>query len=68
MTISVTIKNKKAKKILEDLASLDLIEISTSKTITKVKKKERTLTHIASESSLAKTWNTKKEDDAWRNL
>ena len=69
MTISIKIKNLKAKRILEDLASLDLIEITEeSKTSTKIKSKEKTLTHVASKQSLAKTWNNAKEDKAWQDL
>ena len=31
-------------------------------------KKEQTLTHIASENSLAKDWLSTEEDTAWNNL
>lgn len=66
MTLLVKIKNPKAKKLSEDLASLDLIEMQ-EKDVTK-KKKEKTVTHLASEKSLAKTWDNKKEDGAWQDL
>lgn len=72
MTVSVIIKNKKAKKLLEDLASLDIIQIKKenkeSSFIKNPVKKEKTLTHLASEKSLAKTWDTAGEDEAWQNL
>ena len=70
MTISIKIKNIKARRILEDLASLDLIEISHEKInpINKKAAKEKTFTHMASEKSLKKTWDNKEEDKAWRNL
>jgi hypothetical protein len=71
MTVSIKIKNPKAKRILEDLAALNLIEI-TKETKSKVnrnsKSQEKTVTHLASEKSLAKTWNTPKEDEAWQDL
>jgi hypothetical protein len=67
MTLLVKIKNPKAKKLLEDLASLDLIEMEEEQNVVK-KKKEKTLTHLASEKSLAKTWDNKKEDEAWQDL
>jgi hypothetical protein len=70
MTVSVKIKNRKARRILEDLASLDLIEITAQeKSVTnKLTTKEKTLTHIASENSLTKTWSNSKEDEAWQDL
>jgi hypothetical protein len=70
MTMSIKIKNIKARQILESLASLDLIEItSEKKTVSKKSAlNEKTLTHIASEKSLAKTWNNAKEDKAWQDL
>ena len=67
----VKIKNPKAKRILEELAALDLIEITDKPTIKvpqKSKSDSKTLTHIASERSLAKTWDTAKEDKAWQDL
>ena len=67
----VKIKNPKAKRILEELAALDLIEItdkSTIKVSQKSKSDSKTLTHIASERSLAKTWDTAKENKAWQDL
>lgn len=30
--------------------------------------KDKVLTHIASESSLAKDWDLKEEDEAWKDL
>ena len=71
MTMSITIKNPKAQRILEDLASLDLIEITKegkSKAAQKSRSEVKTLTHIASEKALAKTWDNAKEDKAWQNL
>jgi len=71
MTISIKIKNLKARKLLEDLAMMDLIEItgeSIKESAQKDALKEKTLTHIASEKSLAKTWDNKEEDEAWQNL
>lgn len=69
MTFLVKIKNKKAKKILEDLASLDIIEISEDpmKSLPK-KTKSKTLTHFASEASLSKSWDNPIEDKAWKDL
>ena len=71
MTISIKIKNPKAKRILEDLACLDLIEItvgSKSKAARKFKPEVETVTHIASEISVAKLWDNAKEDKAWQDL
>ena len=71
MTMSIKIKNPKAKRILGDLAALDLIEIINKPAIKvsqKSKSDSKTLTHIASERSLAKTWDTAKEDKAWQDL
>lgn len=69
MTLLIKIKNKKARRILEDLASLDIIEIEEAgKTVSKSKLKPATLTHFASEDSLAKTWDNSIEDKAWENL
>lgn len=65
MTILVKIKNKKARRILEDLASLDIIEISEGP---KSKPKSKTLTHFASEASLSKSWDNPIEDKAWKDL
>jgi len=67
MTITVKIKNSKAKKLLEDLELLDLIEI-TDDSSPESALKEKTLTHIASERSLAKTWDNAQEDEAWKDL
>ena len=67
----VKIKNPKAKRILEELAALDLIEITDKPTIKvsqKSKSDSKTLTHIASDRSLSKTWDTAKEDKAWQDL
>ena len=67
MTVLVKIKNKKARKILEDLASMNIIEI-----FEEPKKNpglsSKTLIHLASETSLSKTWNNAIEDKAWQNL
>lgn len=68
MTISVKLKSKKARKLLEDLASQNIIEIATEQTSKKLLEKERTFTHLASESSLSKTWVNPTEDEAWKNL
>ena len=72
MTLLVKIKNKKAIRILEDLASMDIIEISEeskkSAISKKSKPKPKTLTHLASETSLAKSWENPIEDKAWQNL
>ena len=71
MTLLVKIKNKKARRILEDLASLDIIEISESSKeykYSKSKSKSKTLTHFASEASLSKTWDNPIEDKAWKDL
>jgi len=67
MTLLVKIKNKKARRILEDLASLDIIEISESAKEYKYSK-SKTLTHLASEASLSKTWDNPIEDKAWKDL
>ena len=71
MTLLVKIKNKKARRILEDLASLDIIEISERSKeykYSKSKPKSNTLTHFASEASLSKTWDNPIEDKAWKDL
>ena len=68
MFILVKIKNKKAKKILDGLASLNLIEIREKPGKNVMPRKTRILTHFASEVSLAKTWNDLLEDRAWENL
>lgn len=67
MTITVKIKNSKARKLLEDLELLDLIEI-TDDSIPESALKEKTLIHIASERSLVKTWDNAQEDEAWKDL
>ena len=72
MTLLVKIKNKKARRILEDLASLNIIEISEGpkKPVSKraSQLETRTLTHFASEASLSKTWDNPIEDKAWQDL
>lgn len=68
MTFTVKIKNKKGRKILEDLASLDIIEICEEQKKGSLKPQSKTLTHFASEESLSKTWNNPNEDEAWKNL
>lgn len=71
MTMSIKIKNPKAKRILEDLASLNLIEItleSKVKIARRSKPLAKTQTHLASEKSLAKTWSNAKEEKAWQDL
>lgn len=72
MTVLVKIKNKKARRILEDLASMNIIEISEGPKKKSSKKKpglsSKTLIHLASETSLSKTWNNSIEDKAWQNL
>ena len=62
MTLLVKIKNKKAKRILEDLASLKIIEIE------ELKKKAKSPLYLASEVALAKTWDNETEDTAWKDL
>ena len=68
-TITVTIKNKKALKTLEELNQNNFIDYPTQKS-KPVKKSsaEKIQTHLASEKVLAKDWLTKKEDEAWKNL
>jgi hypothetical protein len=68
MTLRIKIKKPGAKKLLDDLAALDLIEVEAEKEVAKKRKKEKTLTHLASEQSLAKTWDNEKEDKAWQDL
>jgi hypothetical protein len=68
MTLRIKIKKPGAKKLLEDLAALDLIEVEAEKDVAVKRKKEKTLTHLASEQSLAKTWDNEKEDKAWQDL
>ena len=68
-TLTITIKKKRALDTLEDMKAKDLIDFTSKKDITKKKPfKEKTQTHFASEKVLAKTWLTKKEDEAWQNL
>jgi hypothetical protein len=69
MTFLVKIKNEKARRILEDLASLEIIEISEEpKQSSSDKTKPKTLTYFASEASLSKTWDNPTEDKAWKDL
>lgn len=68
MTLRIKIKKPGAKKLLEDLAALDLIEMEAEKGAELKKKKEKTAPHLASEKSLAKTWENEKEDKAWQDL
>lgn len=70
MTLSIKIKEKEAKRILEELAAMQMMEIINSepKSSRKSASQEKTYTHIASEKSLAKTWDNKNEDKAWRDL
>lgn len=49
------------------LAYGDHIELRPLKTINLLQK-EGMITALISESSLAKKWNTKEEDEAWKNL
>ncbi len=72
MTLSIKIKNEKVKDLLQNLAALNPIEITDeTKPDTTLPNKtliEKTVTHLASEDALAKTWNTKEEDEAWKDL
>lgn len=68
MTLRIKIKKPGAKKLLEDLAALKLIEVEAEKGAGVKTKKEKTLTHLASEKSLAKTWDNETEDKAWQDL
>lgn len=69
MTLLIKIKDKKARKILEELATLDIIEIlEEQKPSSNNKSKLKTLTHFASESSLAKSWDNPIEDKSWKDL
>ncbi|MGN6603968.1 MAG: hypothetical protein ACTHK8_16040 [Ginsengibacter sp.] len=71
MTLLVKIKSKKARKILEEMASEDIIEITEELKPLRGKKSKsesETLTHLASETSLAKEWNKTSKDKAWRDL
>jgi hypothetical protein len=68
MTFIVKIKNKKGRKILEYLASLDIIEICKEEKKASSKPPSKTLTHFASEKSLSKTWDNPNEDKAWKDL
>ena len=68
MTLRIKIKKPGAKKLLEDLAALNLIELEAEKEVTLKTKREKTVTHLASEQSLAKTWDNEKEDKAWQDL
>ena len=71
MTLSIKIKNEKVKELLENLAAMNLIEITdeANSTATSSKeRKEKTVTHLASEASLAKTWSNEEEDKAWQDL
>ena len=68
MTSIVKIKNEKGRKILEDLASLDIIEICEEQKKVSSKSPSKTLTHLASEKSLSKTWDNPNENKAWKDL
>ena len=50
------------------LAFDDHIEMRPLSSMTRAASKESVLTYLASESSLAKDWLTKEEDEAWKNL
>jgi len=62
--ITVTIKKKKAIKVLQELRANDLIDFATNKKTVK----DKIETHHASEKVLAKDWLSKKEDEAWQSL
>jgi len=62
--IEVTIKKKKALKILEELRANDLIDFANHKD----GGKSSIETHFASEKTLARDWLSKKEEEAWRSL
>ena len=50
------------------LAFNDHIEMRPLTSMTRATSKESILTYLASESSLAKDWMTKEEDEAWKKL
>lgn len=64
-TITKDIIIKELRDIPDDVASeiLDYIQFLKIK-----KSKEKTLTHFASEESLAKYWLRPEEDEAWKDL
>lgn len=65
-----TVITPETKKISLDLPEdfigrqVEVIAFTLEDTINE----EKTLTHFASEKSLAKDWLTEKEDKAWQNL
>ncbi len=65
-----TVITPETKKISLDLPEdfigrqVEVIAFTLNDTINE----EKTLTHFASEKSLAKDWLTEKEDKAWQNL
>ena len=65
-----TVITPETKKISLDLPEdiigrqVEVIAFTLDDTINE----EKTLTHFASEKSLAKDWLTEKEDKAWQNL
>ncbi len=63
-TLTVTIKKKKAIKVLEELRANDLIDFAVKKRNIK----DKVQTHLASEKALAKDWLSKKEDEVWQSL
>jgi hypothetical protein len=62
--LNIIIKDKKAIPVLEKLRSRNLIGYSGKRKTTK----DKILTHLASEKTLAKDWLSKKEDEAWQDL
>jgi hypothetical protein len=69
-SVTITIKNKKAIAALEEMRSKRLIDFSGRKSRkgSLNNKKEKTLTHLASEKVLSRDWLTKKEDKVWQDL
>jgi hypothetical protein len=63
-TINVEIVNPKARRLLRNLAEMQIIRILQPR----ISFPDVVETHWASESVLAKDWLTSQEDEAWKNL
>lgn len=67
--VTVTIKNQKAIKTLQQLKANDLIDFKPAKGPSRKNiNKDNVQTHLASEKVLAKDWLSEKENKAWQNL
>ncbi len=66
MKITLDIKDNKVANFIAMLKKLDYVRILNKEGESVVE--EPTMTHYASEKSLAKDWLTPEEDEAWKDL